>query len=95
MQHVRGVGDGDEERVVGEEAHRQRRVAAREVLGQERGRCDVDLGLTELDERHLDLLGEKTGHLGTRDRPLLDEDLAESLARPALLRERELRALPR
>ena len=76
VEHVRRVGDGDEQRAVGLEADGQRAVAAREVLREQRGRLDLDVGFRELDERELVLLGENARDLRARDVPALDEDLA-------------------
>ncbi len=56
---VRGVGDGDEQEVVGEEAHRDGLVAERELLLQKGRRVAVGLRLGEVDVLEPELVGER------------------------------------
>ncbi len=90
MKNVGRIRDRDEQRVIGEESDGDSRVPARERLGKQRRRLGVDVRLLELDERHLDLLGEQACNLRPGDASALDENLTESFAGLALLFERRL-----
>jgi len=80
------VGEEDERRIrrrdedggVRKHADGQRGEPARLLLGEEAGGSQVHVGLGQLDERKLVLLREELGDLHMRDRPALDEELAEA-----------------
>ena len=92
LERVRGISDGDEQRLVGEPLDGKRAEAAREAFGQSLRHLVVELA-AELEERQLVLLRERAGDLRGRGVAALDEDLAETLVRHPLLGERGVELL--
>jgi len=82
---VRRVLDGDQEHVLGEKPDRQHLCAPRELLGEEAGRRRLDLDAGEVHELKAVLVRKRLGEGLRRDRPALDEDLADPAARLLLL----------
>ena len=87
---VRGVGDGDLDDLVVEEAHRQHLALVRVRLLQEPRGGRVDVHAREVDERDAVLSGERLGDVALAHPAAGDEDLADATARVALLGERLL-----
>ena len=86
---VRGVGHGDEQLVV-PHADRDRPVASRQRLGEQRGRHRIDLEVGQIDEFETHLLGEGAHEVGFLDEALVDQDAPERLRRLPVLVERRL-----
>ena len=92
---IRRVCDRDQDDVLGEEANRQRLVAARVFLRQERRGRRIQLDPVQVEELEPVLLGEQARELGSRDPAVGEDDLADAGAGLLLLGERELELLRR
>src|SRR4051794_8046000 len=88
--HIRRIGDGDEDEIVLDEANGESGLAARELLGQEPGRGGIDALLPEVEVVEAVLLGEERRKLARRDPTPRGDDLPEP---PAFLCERGLELL--
>ena len=84
------VDHGDQQRVVVEEAHRDGAVAARQLLVDVGGRGAVEPGRREVEEADAELLRQRLGEVELRDDAVLEQQLAEPLARLLLAAERAL-----
>ena len=92
---VRGVGDGDEDLIVSEEADGECAVAERELLREERRCRRVDVLAREVEVVEVVLLGERARDRRTLHPAVVDDDLAEPATRLLLLRECQLQLLGR
>jgi hypothetical protein len=92
-REVRRVGDGEERRPVLVDRQRQRLVATRQLLGEQRDRLFLDLRRVEVDEVELVLLRQRAGDRALRREAELDDDLAEPQAGVALDLEGALQLL--
>ena len=77
---VRGVGDGDEQKVVGEEPHGDGLVAERQLLLEKGRGVAVGLRLGEVDVLEPELVGERYCKVRARHPAVADRDLAEPAA---------------
>jgi hypothetical protein len=77
--HVGRVGDGDEQHVAGEVAHRKGLVARRKVLRQQHRGVFVELRLGQVDVVQPRLVGQRPCQVLRRDPLVRHGDLAEPL----------------
>ncbi len=63
----------------------QRVVAARDVLGDQRGQDQVGRGAAQVDEGHTQVVGEHRGEVVARDHAPLDQGLPQPASRRTLL----------
>src|SRR5262249_25754911 len=92
-EQVGRISEPDEQQVVGEALDGKRLQTARRVLREQPGRVLVDLGLVQVEEGDVVLLGERPRDGDARNPTPLDQDLAEPANRSLLLRERDLELL--